>query len=281
MCKIEGGRGRRAQAHTETAAAAAAEAMHVEGTGPRWGTGGVWEDGGLFARGCVRACEGSGGNGGDVKETGEREGREKREREREREREMAYRVSLPLQHRARGGVVRHCGRRRGGRVRGRRVGGVGGRLRALWVHSLGGHCRGRRSRRVPCTWAACELGRPVPVARCRETAMAAAWACRWPRWHVGAQKRGLLGRPSLGWVTVVRAWGGPVPRRRRARVVPRLAWRGISPQGWSLRTRLWCGAAGRACCGAGASQRVGRPASARMAGTGTGTGAGVGARAQW
>ena len=194
---------------------------------------------------------------------------------------MAYRVSLPLQHRARGGVVRHCGRRRGGRVRGRRVGGVGGRLRALWVHSLGGHCRGRRSRRVPCTWAACELGRPVPVARCRETAMAAAWACRWPRWHVGAQKRGLLGRPSLGWVTVVRAWGGPVPRRRRARVVPRLAWRGISPQGWSLRTRLWCGAAGRACCGAGASQRVGRPASARMAGTGTGTGAGVGARAQW
>ena len=128
MCKIEGGRGRRAQAHTETAAAAAAEAMHVEGTGPRWGTGGVWEDGGLFARACVRACEGSGGNGGDVKETGEREGRE---RKREREREMAYRVSLPLQHRARGGVVRHCGRRRGGRVRGRRVGGVGGRLRAL------------------------------------------------------------------------------------------------------------------------------------------------------
>ena len=224
-CKTGGGKGRRAEAHTETAAAAA-EAMHVEGTGPRWGTGGVWEDGGLFARACVRACEGSGGNGGDVKETGEREGREREKRERE----MAYRVSLPLQHRARGGVVRHHGRRRGGRVRGRRVGGVGGRLGARWVRSLGGTAVVGAAAACPALGRRADWGDPCQSPGSRDghgggVGLQMAEVVR------GCWKRGLLGLPSLGWVTVVRAWGGPAPWRRRARVVPRLAWRGISPQG--------------------------------------------------
>lgn len=56
-CKTGGGKGRRAEAHTETAAAAA-EAMHVEGTGPRWGARvgrGRYVEGRGFVRTCVCA----------------------------------------------------------------------------------------------------------------------------------------------------------------------------------------------------------------------------------
>ena len=53
-CKTGGGKGRRAEAHTETAAAAA-EAMHVEGTGARWGAR-VGRGRHVEGRGFVRTC---------------------------------------------------------------------------------------------------------------------------------------------------------------------------------------------------------------------------------
>lgn len=94
------------------------------------------------------------------------------------------------------------------------------------------------------------IGAPRASRQGRETAMAAAWACRWPRWCVGAEARVAgVAQPRLGH---------GIPRLRRSRTVaaasPRRPTAGLARDFATgvITLDLSCGAAGRACCGAGA-----------------------------